>query len=161
MNPIPVSFSHIALDVADRERSAAFYGELLGARAVEWDQEQHLLFLRLPGSAHFSDIALHEHPDRSAAYPVGQVRLAHTGWSVDDPTHLLNAYDYFTTKTRVVMCADFGMSLSVMGLDPDGHAVEFECSAVGADRGRREIELLTAQELRDRCQALVPTARVT
>jgi catechol-2,3-dioxygenase len=153
VNPIPVSFNHIALDVADRERSATFYGELLGARAIEWDEQHRLLFLRLPGSAHFSDIALHEHPDRSAAYPVEQVRLAHTGWSVNDPARLLDAHDYFTTQTRVVMCADFGGSLSVMGLDPDGHAVEFEFSDVSVDSWQREVKLLTAEELHDRVAA--------
>jgi len=153
VNPITVSFNHIALDVADRERSAAFYGELLGARVIEWDDEHHLMFLRLPGSAHFADIALHEHPDRSAAYPVGHTRLAHTGWSVNDPVCLLEAHEYFTTRTRVVMCADFGVSLSVMGLDPDGHAVEFEFSEPGADGRQRWFQLLTPDDLRDRVEA--------
>ena len=60
---IPVSLNHIALDVADRQRSIEFYAELLGAEVVAEDVEHKLTFLRLPGSDHYSDLALHEHAD--------------------------------------------------------------------------------------------------
>lgn len=32
----------------------------------------------------------------------------------------------FTERTRVVMATDFGVALSVMGLDPDGHVIEIQ-----------------------------------
>jgi catechol 2,3-dioxygenase-like lactoylglutathione lyase family enzyme len=129
---IPVTLNHIALDVADRDRSAAFYRELLGAEIVARDDDHQLTFLRLPGSAQYSDIALHAHADRAAAYPPEQVRMAHTGWGVSREADLVRAYDFFTEHTRVVLAADFGVARSVMGFDPDGHVVEFELFAVGA-----------------------------
>ena len=150
MNPIPVTLNHIALDVADRSRSATFYAGLLGARVVAADEAHHLSFLRLPGSTNYSDIALHEHRDRTAAYPDGQMRMAHTGWSVEDPSLLVDAFDYFAEHSRVVLCADFGVSLSVMGLDPDGHVLEFEYFTVGAIDEQPGFEPLDAEALRAR-----------
>jgi catechol 2,3-dioxygenase-like lactoylglutathione lyase family enzyme len=129
---IPVTLNHVALDVADRDRSAGFYRDLLGAEVVAEDPAHRLTFLRLPGSANYSDIALHEHADVGAAYPADQIRMAHTGWRVDDPAHLVTAFDFFTERTRVVLAADFGVARSVMGLDPDGHVVELELFTVGA-----------------------------
>ena len=129
---IPATLNHVALDVADRDRSAAFYRDLLGAEVVAEDVEHRLTFLRLPGSANYSDIALHEHADRAAAYPAGEVRMAHTGWEIHDAAHLVTALDFFTARTRVVLAADFGVARSVMGLDPDGHVVELELFTVGA-----------------------------
>lgn len=157
MNPIPVTLNHIALDVADRARSAAFYAELLGARVVATDDAHDLSFLRLPGSPNYSDIALHQHPDRDRAYPVGAMRMAHTGWSVTDARLLLDAYEYFATHTRVVLSADFGVSLSVMGLDPDGHVVEFELFTAGAVDEQPGFEPLDAAGLRERVEALAPS----
>jgi catechol 2,3-dioxygenase-like lactoylglutathione lyase family enzyme len=129
---IPVTLNHIALDVADRDRSAAFYRDLLGAEIVAEDPDHRLTFLRLPGSANYSDIALHEHAELAAAYPAGQVRMAHTGWQVRDTAGLVAAFDFFTARSRVVLAADFGVARSVMGLDPDGHVVELELFTHGA-----------------------------
>ncbi len=129
---IPVTLNHIALDVADRHRSAAFYRDLLGAEIVAEDNDHRLTFLRLPGSANYSDIALHEHADLGAAYPGDQIRMAHTGWEIHDPALLVTAFDFFTERTRVVLAADFSVARSVMGFDPDGHVVEFELFTVGA-----------------------------
>ena len=129
---IPVTLNHVALDVADRDRSAAFYRDLLGAEVVAEDGDHRLTFLRLPGSSNYSDIALHEHADMNGAYPTDQIRMAHTGWEIHDPAHLVTAFDFFTRHTRVALAADFGVARSVMGFDPDGHVVEFELFTVGA-----------------------------
>lgn len=148
MNPIPASLNHVALDVHDRERSAGFYRGLLGTTVVATDEQHGISFLRLPGSQHFSDLALHAHPDREAAYPSGQMRLAHTGWSVDDPAYLVEAYQYFTEHSRVLFAADFGVSVSVMGMDPDGNVVEFELFRVGAEDVAPGFEPLDLDHLR-------------
>ena len=68
----------------------------------------------------------------AAAYPPDQVRMAHIGWEIDDPAHLVEAYDFLTERTRVVLAADFGVARSVMGFDPDGHVIEFELFTPGA-----------------------------
>lgn len=129
---IPVTLNHIALDVADRERSATFYRDLLGAEVVAEDAANGLTFLRLPGSPNYSDIALHAHSSMDDAYPAAAIRMAHTGWAVTDPADLVIGFDFFTERTRVLMAADFGVARSVMGTDPDGHVVELELFSVGA-----------------------------
>lgn len=145
---IPVTLNHIALDVADRHRSAAFYHQLLGTEVVAEDADHKLTFLRLPGSTRYSDIALHEHGDRGAAYPENQVRMAHTGWEVSDEAHLVEAFDFFTKHTRVVLAADFGVARSVMGMDPDGHVVELELFSVGAVDQQPGFAILDIEQLR-------------
>ena len=152
MNYISVTLNHVALDVSDCDRSAAFYADLLGARAVAEDRDHHITFLRLPGSANYSDIALHVHPDLGAAYPAGQMRLAHTGYSVDDPTLLVRAFEFFNERSRVLLAADFGVSLSVMGIDPDGHVIEFELFRVGSQDvqpGFRPLDLDGLRQIAD------------
>jgi catechol 2,3-dioxygenase-like lactoylglutathione lyase family enzyme len=129
---IPVTLNHVALDVSDRQRSIEFYADLLGTEVVAEDVEHKLTFLRLPGSDRYSDLALHEHPDVDAAYPRDQVRMAHIGWEIEDPSHLVAAFDFLTERTRVVLAADFGVARSVMGFDPDGHVIEFELFTPGA-----------------------------
>jgi catechol 2,3-dioxygenase-like lactoylglutathione lyase family enzyme len=153
---IPVKLNHIALDVTDRDRSAAFYFDLLGATIVAEDVEHRLTFLRLPGSSNYSDLALHEHADLGAAYPVDQVRMAHTGWEVDDARHLVTAFDFFTDRTRVLLAADFGVARSVMGMDPDGHVVELELFTVGAVDEQPGFAPLDIEALRAETQATVP-----
>jgi catechol 2,3-dioxygenase len=129
---IPVRINHIGLDVADRDRAVAFYRDLLGAEVVAEDVEHRLTFLRLPGSDAYSDIALHAHPDMAAAYPAGEVRMAHVGWEVADPAGLVEAFDFFTARTRVLLAADFGVAWSVMGMDPDGNVIELELTRTAA-----------------------------
>jgi hypothetical protein len=116
---------------------------------VAEDPAHRLTFLRLPGSANYSDIALHEHADVAAAYPADQIRMAHTGWQVQDTAGLVAAFDFFTEHTRVVLAADFGVSKSVMGLDPDGHVVELELFIVGAVDVQPGFAPLVIDELRD------------
>lgn len=129
---IPVTLNHVALDVADRRRSIEFYSQLLSTEVVAEDVDHHITFLRLPGSDRYSDLALHEHADVAAAYPPEQMRMAHIGWEVEEPAHLVAAFDFLNATTRVVLAADFGVARSVMGLDPDGHVIEFEMFTEGA-----------------------------
>lgn len=146
---IRVTLNHIALDVADRDRSAAFYRDLLSAEVVAEDVEHKLTFLRLPGSERYSDIALHEHADRDAAYPVDQIRMAHTGWEIDDEADLVRGFDFFAERTRVLLAADFGVARSVMGMDPDGNVVELELFTVGAVDQQPGFAMLDIDALRD------------
>jgi catechol 2,3-dioxygenase-like lactoylglutathione lyase family enzyme len=145
---IPVTLDHIALDVADRDRSIAFYADLLGAEVVAEDVAHRLTFLRLPGSDRYSDIALHEHADRHAAYPPEAIRMAHTGWSISDEIDLVRAFDFFAERTRVLLAADFGVARSVMGMDPDGNVIEFELFAVDAVERAPGFALLDIDALR-------------
>lgn len=152
---IPVTLNHVALDVADRDRSIDFYARLLGTTVVAEDVEHRLTFLRLPGSDRYSDLALHEHADVAAAYPPEQIRMAHIGWEIHDPAHLVAAFDFLEANTRVVLAADFGVARSVMGFDPDGHVIEFELFTPGAD-GQPGFAMLDIEALRAEVSATVP-----
>lgn len=145
---IPVQLNHIALDVKDRARSVEFYRDLLGAEVVAEDTKHHITFLRLPGSSNYSDLALHENPKRDAAYPPGVMRLAHAGFGVSLPEHLVRGYDFFQSRTRVMMAADFGLAWSVMGFDPDGNIIELELFHVGATDAEPGFGPLDIQALR-------------
>ncbi len=145
---IPVTLNHVALDVADVDRSAAFYRDLLGAEVVARDEPHGITFLRFPGSQHFSDLALHAHPDRAAAYPPDQIRMAHVGWQVEELSSLVEAFDFFTERTRVLLAADFGVAQSVIGMDPDGNAIELERFVVGAEDVQPGFAPLDVEALR-------------
>ncbi len=145
---IPVRLDHIALDVKDRQRSIAFYRELLGAEVVAEDVPHRISFLRLPGSSNYSDLALHEHLDRDAAYPTSEMRMAHTGFGVERPEDLVRAFDFFGERTRVLLAADFGVAWSVMGCDPDGNVVEFELFHVAATSDQPGFAPLDIESLR-------------
>ncbi|MEM7337186.1 MAG: VOC family protein [Actinomycetota bacterium] len=152
---IRVTLNHVAIDVADRERSAAFYHDLLGTEVVAEDVDHRITFLRLPGSANFSDLALHEHANMGQAYPSDQMRLAHTGWEIHDDIDLVRAFDFFSERTTVVLAADFGVARSVMGVDPDGHVVEFELFSVGAEGGEPGFAPLDIDALRAKTATMV------
>lgn len=148
---IAVRLNHIALDVRDRARSIAFYRDLLGAEVVAEDVPHRITFLRLPGSSNYSDLALHEHPDRDAAYPPGVMRMAHTGFDVAHAEDLVRGFDFFTARSRVLLAADFGIAWSVMGADPDGNVVELELFHVGATGDQPGFAPLDVEALRRKC----------
>lgn len=152
---ITVTLNHIALDVADRDRSAAFYRDLLGAEIVAEDPDHGLTFLRLPGSDRYSDIALHAHAALTDAYPTDQIRMAHTGWEIHDEADLVRAFDFFTERTKVLLAADFGVARSIIGFDPDGHAVELELFSVGAVDQQPGFAPLDIDDLRERVATAV------
>lgn len=145
---IPVRLNHIALDVRDRALSSAFFHDLLGTDVVAEDRPHRISFLRLPGSTNYSDIALHEHADRDGAYPPHAHRLAHTGFGVSRTEDLVAAYDFFKSRSRVLLAADFGVAWSVMGTDPDGNVVEFELFHEGATSTQPGFAPLDVEALR-------------
>lgn len=95
-----------------------------------------------------SDIALHEHADRDGAYPPHAHRLAHTGFGVSRTEDLVAAYDFFQSRSRVLLAADFGVSWSVMGTDPDGNVVEIELFHEGATSTQPGFAPLDVETLR-------------
>lgn len=145
---ITARLDHVALDVTDRARAIEFYRDLLGAEVVAEDARHRITFLRLPGSSNYSDLALHENPRHDAAYPAGVTRLAHSGFRVSSPDDLVQGYDFFKGRTRVMLAADFGVAWSVMGFDPDGNVVELELFHVGATDAEPGFGPLDVQALR-------------
>jgi catechol 2,3-dioxygenase-like lactoylglutathione lyase family enzyme len=112
-----VPLNHVALTVADRERSAAFYGEHFGLTERVYDDE-HLLIL---GSEDGSELAL------SDAEPVPPVlpRTNHFGFRLADPAAVAAARKRFQTAGLTeVEWQDDGRFVRAQILDPDGYRVE-------------------------------------
>ena len=108
---------HVALTVADRERSAHFYGDHFGLTERVHDDE-HLLIL---GDGHGSLLALWEGEPPAAHLP----RTNHFGFRLGSAEDVLAARERFAaagvTETEF---AEHGPA-RVQVLDPDGYRVEF------------------------------------
>ena len=109
--------NHVALTVADRARSAAFYGEHFGLTERILD-DQHLLIL---GAADGSELALSD----AEAVPTNLPRTNHFGFRLPDEAAVHAARERFraagVTETE---WQDDGRFTRVQVLDPDGYLVE-------------------------------------
>jgi catechol 2,3-dioxygenase-like lactoylglutathione lyase family enzyme len=109
--------NHVALTVADRELSAAFYGERLGLTDRIVDDE-HLLIL---GAADGSELALSD----AEQVPPELPRTNHFGFRVADEAEVHAARERLRaaglTETE---WQDDGRFVRVQILDPDGYRVE-------------------------------------
>ena len=106
---------HVALTVADRERSAAFYGDHFGLTERVHDDE-HLLIL---GDGQGSLLALWEGEPPAAHLP----RTNHFGFRLPYPEDVLAARERFGAAG--VKEAEFQSTARASGRDPDGYRVEF------------------------------------
>ncbi len=107
--------NHVALTVADRERSAAFYREHFGLTERVHDDE-HLLIL---SSADGSLLALNE-----GAPPAELPRGNHFGFQLSSPDEVLAARERF--REAGVLETDWQEEglVRVQVADPDGYRVE-------------------------------------
>lgn len=112
---------HLVLWVADVERSARFYTEVLGFEVTH--RRPSAAFLKIPGTADDHHLGLFEDPgvgppDERAA------RMYHSAWEVADLTDLVRARRRLVEAGALVGSSDHGVSLSLYAKDPDG--LEFE-----------------------------------
>ena len=112
---------HLVLWVADVERSARFYCDVVGFEV----QRRHptAAFLKIPGTADDHHLGLFEQtgvrpPDERAA------RMYHAAWEVGELTDLARARQRLVAARSLVGQSDHGTSLSLYAKDPDG--LEFE-----------------------------------
>jgi catechol 2,3-dioxygenase len=109
--------NHVALAVADRERSAAFYGEHFGLTERIHDDE-HLLILAAEDG---SELALSD----AEAVPLGLPRTNHFGFRLADGDAVVAARERFRAGGLTeVEWQDDGQWVRVQILDPDGYRVE-------------------------------------
>ena len=108
--------NHVALTVADRERSAAFYAEHFALTERVHDDE-HLLIV---GSADGGMLALSEGP-----VPTDLPRTNHFGFRVATPDEVHAGRERFRTAgvTEAEWQESFGF-VRVQVFDPDGYRVE-------------------------------------
>jgi catechol 2,3-dioxygenase-like lactoylglutathione lyase family enzyme len=111
-----VPLNHVALTVADRERSAAFYGEHFGLR-TRIHEDEHLLIL---AAADGSLLAL-----SVGAVPQGLPRTNHFGFQVPDGDGVRRARERLRRAgvPETEWQDDVGF-VRVQVADPDGYRVE-------------------------------------
>lgn len=116
---------HVALRVADVERSRAFYSTVLGFEVVEEDREHGGVFMALEGLSHTVDL-----------FPVGDsvtapgptpdaVGVRHIAFLVDSEQALKDAYVTLQANgVTIVRAVDHVSQKSVYFHDPDGTLLE-------------------------------------
>jgi catechol 2,3-dioxygenase-like lactoylglutathione lyase family enzyme len=109
--------NHVALTVADRERSAAFYGRHFGLTRRVHDDERFVLLGSEEGT---SLLALSD-----GTPPVDLPRTNHFGFQVDDPAEVRAARERFREAgVPETEWQDDGVFVRVQVADPDGYRVE-------------------------------------
>jgi catechol-2,3-dioxygenase len=130
---------HLVLWVADVERSARFYRDLLGFEVTK--RYPNAAFLKIAGSADDHNLGLFEQsgvgpPDERVA------RMYHSAWEVADIKDLVRARDRLAAAGALVGSSDHGVSLSLYAKDPDGLEFEiFWAVPGGTPVGTRPLDL--------------------
>ncbi|HXA94323.1 MAG TPA: VOC family protein [Candidatus Dormibacteraeota bacterium] len=116
---------HVALRVADVERSRAFYSTLLGFEVVEDDPEHGGVFMALPGLSHTVDLfPIEDHATVPAPTP-GAVGVRHVAFLVESEQALKDAYVTLQAHgVPIVRAVDHVSQKSVYFHDPDGTLLE-------------------------------------
>jgi catechol 2,3-dioxygenase len=116
---------HVALRVADVERSRAFYSTLLGFEVVEEDPEHGGVFMALDGLSHTVDLFPIEDPRAATSSPPGAVGVRHIAFLVDSEQALKDAYVTLQTNgVRIARAVDHVSQKSIYFHDPDGTLLE-------------------------------------
>jgi catechol-2,3-dioxygenase len=116
---------HVALRVADVERSRAFYTTLLGFEVVEEDPEHGGVFMALEGLSHTIDLFPVDDPRTVPAQTPGAVGVRHIAFLVDSEQALKDAYETLQASgVPIVRAIDHVSQKSIYFQDPDGNLLE-------------------------------------
>ena len=118
--------NHAVLYVRDAQRSAAFYGDVLGFRRLI--DTPGAVFLQAPGSTNDHDLGLFSIGDAAGPPSAGRqtVGLYHLAWEVDTLGELQRLADVLSERGSLVGASDHGSTKALYAKDPDG--IEFEVS---------------------------------
>ena len=118
--------NHAVLYVRDAERSAAFYGDVLGFRRVM--EMPGAVFLQAADSTNDHDLGLFAIGADAGPSPAGKsaVGLYHLAWEVDTLAELDRIREALTERGAMVGASDHGSTKALYARDPDG--IEFEVS---------------------------------
>jgi catechol-2,3-dioxygenase len=133
--------NHAVLYVRDAERSARFYGDVLGFRRLPVPIPG-AVFLQAEGSTNDHDLGLFSIGDGASASPAGRsaVGLYHLAWEVDTLDDLTTIAARLSEAGALVGATDHGTTKALYGRDPDG--IDFEISwLVPADMITDEMEM--------------------
>lgn len=123
--------NHAVLYVRDAERSADFYGEVLGFRRVMQMPEggtAAAVFLQAEGSSNDHDLGLFSIGPSASPSEAGRrtVGLYHLAWEVDTLDDLERVAAALSERGALVGASDHGSTKAIYARDPDG--IEFEVS---------------------------------
>jgi len=114
---------HVALRVADVERSKKFYCEVLGFEVIEEDPEHGGVFMALSGLSHTID--LFQAPDASPAATPEAVGVRHIAFLVDSEADFKEAWRMLREQgVPIDRALDHVSQKSVYFHDPDGTTLE-------------------------------------
>jgi catechol-2,3-dioxygenase len=118
--------NHAVLYVRDAQRSAAFYHDVLGFRAIV--SLPNAVFMRAPDSDNDHDLGLFGIGDAAVASPAGRssVGLYHLAWEVPTLADLADHRARLAEAGALVGASDHGSTKALYAKDPDG--LEFEVS---------------------------------
>ncbi len=136
------SLGHVVLKVRDRERSEAFYRDVLGLPLVARMEEYKMAFFSLGDHHDFAIMAVGDDAASAAANAPG---LAHVAFKVGDDLEALKRakadLDAAGIRTRSV---DHGVTHSLSFKDPDGNGLEVYVDA--SDAWRKDPQLVAHSE---------------
>lgn len=125
---MPVTrLNHAVLFVADLDRSAAFYRDVLGFREAFAPPERlPAAFLQAPASTNDHDLALFELGGTAGPSQAGRstVGLYHLAWEVDTLAELGRLRDALDAAGALTGASDHGTTKSLYARDPDGLELE-------------------------------------
>ena len=118
--------NHAVLYVRDAQRSAAFYGQVLGFRVKVELPGGAGAFLQAPGSTNDHDLALFSIGAAAGDSTAGRstVGLYHLAWEVETLADLEEHAAGLAAAGALVGASDHGTTKSLYARDPDG--IEFE-----------------------------------
>jgi catechol-2,3-dioxygenase len=116
--------NHAVLYVRDAERSADFYGQVLGFRRIAMAEGMPgAIFMQAPGSTNDHDLGLFSVGDRPGP---GGIGLYHLAWEVDTLDELERIGRALSEAGALTGASDHGTTKALYAKDPDG--IEFEVS---------------------------------
>ena len=116
---------HVALRVADQEKSRAFYEGVLGFRVSEEDPDHGGVFMTLGDNFHTLDIFPHPNPTAAPHPQAHQVGLFHIAFEVESYVELRNAYQALLAHgVAIDHATDHVSQRSIYFSDPDGNRLE-------------------------------------
>ena len=116
---------HVALRVADEDRSRAFYRDILGFDVSEQDPEHGGTFMTLGQNFHTIDVFPHDSPDEAPKPRRDQIGLFHIAFEVEDYSDLKRVYRALVdNNVSISHCTDHVSQRSIYFSDPDGNRLE-------------------------------------
>jgi len=116
---------HVALRVADEEKSRSFYRDILGFDVSEMDPDHGGTFMTLGQNFHTIDVFGHPEAKSAPRPDPNQVGLFHIAFEVGSYAALRDAYCTLVDhEVPISHCMDHISQRSIYFQDPDGNRLE-------------------------------------